>query len=538
MNTAAAASDIAPRVLRDEAPESFWRALTQLNHFRLFAAFAMAVVGLAMDTSFFTLREPFFFASVCAAYFLVAWVFVIPLHNRVPGFEIQLIRHVSVDIVCIGLLLHVSGSGSAGPGLLLIVSMAAVGMLKQKRKVLFWAALSSLMVLAQQVGLVWSGEGELSILARGGVLSASFFGVALLAHVQASGVQVASQLALEKSLQAENLSRINERMIRELPYAVMALDGKGDVLQFNARVEALLGTRFFPRCNLWQCSPPLAELWSLWRKGGEIPPHPFQAGRNGPRLTPRFIELEPTRREGAVVVLEDMTELEAQAQRMKLASLGMLTANLAHEIRNPLSAIRHAAGLLREDHAEGVTGRLTQIIDTNVERLNGLVEDVLALNRRDRLRCEDQALAEVVPRFVLDFCQREQVPEEVIRIHLSGDPHMCMDRDHLEQILWNLLRNAWRYCSKLPGSVRVRMSGLSDRVDMDVINDGPAIPEETRTRLFEPFYTTAKQGTGLGLYIARDLAEANGASLSYLDTPDGALFRLSGRLPPCREIKT
>jgi two-component system sensor histidine kinase PilS (NtrC family) len=535
MNTATAASELTSSVSRDEAPESFWRALNQLNHFRLFAAFAMAVAGLAMDASFLTLREPYVFASVCAVYFLVAWVFVIPLHNRVPDFETQLVRHVSVDIVCIGLLLYVSGSGPAGPGLLLIVSMAAVGMLKQKRKVFFWAALSSLMVLAQQVGLIWDGNGELSNLGRGGVLAASFFGVALLAHVQASGVLVASQLAQEKSLQADNLGRINERMIRELPYAVMALDGKGDVLQFNARVEALLGTRFFPRCNLWQCSPPLAELWSLWRKGEEIPPHPFQAGRNGPRLTPRFIELEPTRREGAVVVLEDMTELEAQAQRMKLASLGMLTANLAHEIRNPLSAIRHAAGLLREDNTEGVAGRLTQIIDTNAERLNSLVEDVLALNRRDRMRREDLTLAEVVPRFVVHFMQREQVPESIIQIHLTGDPHLCMDGNHLEQILWNLLRNAWRYCTKQPGSIRIRLSGLADRIDIDIINDGPGIPAETKTRLFEPFNTTSKQGTGLGLYIARDLAEANGGSLSYQDIPGGALFRLSGQLPPCRE---
>ena len=550
MNTAAAGVESTPSSLRDETPESFWRALSQLNHFRLFVAFTLAVVGVGFDNSFLNIPNPGYFATVCVSYFLVAWVFIVPMQNRIPRFESQLVRHVVVDIVCMGMLLYLSVGGPAGLGLLLIVSMAAVGMLKQKRKVLFWAALAALVVLSQQLLLVLEDMQNLGTLARGGALAASFFGVALLSNVQANGVRLASQMAKEKTTEAENLSRVNARMIQELPYAVMAVDGQGNVLQFNSRVEALLDTRFFTKCNLRQCSPPLAELWSQWRHMQNIPEHPFQTGRDGRRVIPRFIELEPSRREGAIVVLEDMTDMEAQAQRMKLASLGMLTANLAHEIRNPLSAIRHAAGLLREDAdagaggggagtgAEGrITGRLTRIIDDNAERLNGLVEDVLALNRRDRQRREDLVLALLVPRFVLDFCQREHVPEEVVQIHVSGDPHLCMDADQLEQILWNLLRNAWRYCSKRPGSIRLRISALSDQIDIDVINDGPPISADTRARLFEPFYTTSKQGTGLGLYIARDLAEANGASLRYMDTPDGAMFRLSGALPPCKELR-
>lgn len=528
MSTDAAISKVAPARAGDEVPESFWRALTQLNYFRLFVAFALAVAGLAMKDSFLALRDHQWFAGICAVYFLAGWVFFGPMRNRAPAFETQLVRHVIVDIVCIGAIMQVSGSGPAGPGLLLIVSMAAVGMLQQRRHIFFWAALAALVVLAQQLWVVFTGDAGLETLARGGVLAASFFGVALLAHIQASGVLVASQLAREKSLQMEHMARINARMIQELPYAVMAVDGNGEVLQYNARVEYLLGTRFFPHCNLRQCAPRLAELWSRWRRQQTIQPHPIQAGPEGRRLIPRFIELEPTRQQGVVVVLEDMTDLEAQAQRMKLASLGMLTANLAHEIRNPLSAIRHAAGLLVEEKGNELTARLTRIINDNAARLNGLVEDVLALNRRDRMQRGDLDLAELVPRFVTQFALREGVPEHIIKTHVNGVPHICMDEAHLEQILWNLLRNAWRYCTRQPGSIRVRISDLGQQVDIDVINDGPPIPSETKTRLFEPFYTTSKQGTGLGLYIARDLAEANGASLRYLDMPDGALFRLSG----------
>lgn len=532
MSTVAGISEFTGNGTREVVPESFWRALTQLNYFRLFVAVTLAVAGLSMRDGFLELRNSEWFAAVCAGYFFAGWLFLGPLRRRAPAFEVQLVRHVVVDIVCIGAIMHLSATGPAGPGLLLIVSMAAVGMLQQRRRIFFWAALASLVVLAQQLWLLITGNAGLEPLFRGGVLAASFFGVALLANIQAIGVLGASRLAREKSLQVLHMARINARMIQELPYAVMAVDDNGEVLQFNAQAETLLTTRFHAGCSLAQCAPRLAALWSQWRQQQSLPGHPFQEGDKGRRILPRFIELEPSRRQGAVVVLEDMTELEAQAQRMKLASLGMLTANLAHEIRNPLSAIRHAAGLLGEEKGDAteheVVARLTRIINDNVARLNALVEDVLALGRRDRMQRRDLDLTLVVPRFVNHFIQREEVSEGIIQTRIQGVPHLCMDETHLEQILWNLLRNAWRYCTREPGSIRVHLSQTEGQVDIDIINDGPAIPLETRIRLFEPFNTTSKQGTGLGLYIARDLAEANGASLQLMDMPGGVLFRLSG----------
>jgi two-component system sensor histidine kinase PilS (NtrC family) len=245
------------------------------------------------------------------------------------------------------------------------------------------------------------------------------------------------------------------------------------------------------------------------------------------------MELEPSRNEGAVVVLEDMTELEMQAQRMKLASLGLLTANLAHEIRNPLSAIRHAAGLLREFAQDAMTSKLTRIIDTNVVRLNGLVEDVLSLNRRDRMQRGEIDLTLFLPAFIQDYEQRESLPVGVMTVDLKAAEHVCFDAGHLEQILWNLIRNAWRYCLRQPGSILIRLNMNAGQAEIEIINDGPPIKPDVQAHLFEPFYTTDNQGTGLGLYIARELAEANSAVLRYVDIPDGALFRLRCPLAPC-----
>ena len=515
-------------------PESFWRSLSHLNHFRLFLAGFLCVAGLLSEPILQQrLDHPYLFSLTSLVYFLTAWLFGRPKERRGELFQRQVVRQALVDIVCLVTLMFLAGGNASGLGLLLMLTLAAVGMLPETRNVLLWAAVAAIVILAEQTLQALSGESGAGGYVRSGLLSLGLFGVALLSHVLAKGTLAAGALAQEKSRQAESFERINERMIQELPYGVMAVGPEGEILQYNAHAEALLGARFFTGCTLMHCAPMLAQWWDLWRLGEPLPTHPFHTGAEGHRLRARFMELEPSRNEGAVVVLDDMTELELQAQKMKLASLGLLTANLAHEIRNPLSAIRHAAGLLKEDARDATSSKLTRIIDDNAVRLNGLVEDVLSLNRRDRMNRVEIDLETYLPDFVDEYVQRERLPVGVMRLEMSRQAQACFDQGHLEQILWNLIRNAWRYCTRLPGSIRVRLNAGESYVDIEIINDGPVISQEVQAHLFEPFYTTDNQGTGLGLYIARELAEANNAVLRYVDNPNGAMFRLRCPRPPC-----
>ncbi len=515
-------------------PDSFWRSLEHLNHFRLFLAGFLGLAGMLSEQLLQQqLEHPYLFAITSLVYFLSAWLFGRPLQRRNELFQRQVVRQAIVDIVCLAIMMFLAGGNASGLGLLLMLTLAAVGMLPDTRNVLLWAAVAAIVILAEQTLHALHGGSGPGGYVRAGMLSLGLFGVALLSNLLAKGTLAAGELALEKSRQAESLERINERMIQELPYAVMAVGAAGEILQYNAHAEALLGARFFSGCTLAHCAPQLAELWETWRRGEALPAHPFRTGMDGHRLRARFMELEPSRNEGAVVVLEDMTELELQAQKMKLASLGLLTANLAHEIRNPLSAIRHAAGLLKEDARDAMSSKLTRIIDDNAMRLNGLVEDVLALNRRDRMNRTEIELETFLPAFVQDYALRETLPQGVMILQMARQAHACFDAGHLEQILWNLMRNAWRYCTRKPGSIRICLNAGEDHADIEIINDGPAITPEVQAHLFEPFYTTDNQGTGLGLYIARELAEANGAVLRYVDNPNGALFRLRCTLPPC-----
>ena len=231
---------------------------------------------------------------------------------------------------------------------------------------------------------------------------------------------------------------------------------------------------------------------------------------------------------GAVVFLEDMQRVQAQSQQIKLAALGRLTANIAHEVRNPLASISYATELLREGaHDPGQT-RLFQIILDNAARLNHIVQDVMQLNQRDRVQAESLLLSDIVPVFVEGLCQAEHVTQDVFHVELAPSCIIKFDRGHFEQVLWNLCRNALRYCRKQAGSVKLSASqGNEGAVVLEVINDGPAIAPDVVQKLFEPFFTTAVGGTGLGLYIARELCEANGAVLEYAASNSGeTCFRI------------
>ncbi len=508
-------------------PDSFWRSLHHLNRFRGFLALFFLLSPWFVQFSPLERADARWVMLTGLFYGLAAWLLGRVLVRRSPPFPHQVWLQVATDVAFLTGMMALSGGNASGIGLLLIVSMAGAGLHPQARGVFLMAALGTLAVLGEQSlqALFWQAGAEGYM--RAGLLAAGFFTVSGFSHVLAKGALSSARLAGEKAAQAESLARINDWVVQQLEDGILVVDAQGRLLQHNARAEQLLDCRVFPQAMLEHCSPALASLWREWRRTGRDPETPFPSGPEGRRVRARFTEVEPGRSNGAMILLQDMTGLEREAQNMKLAALGRLTANLAHEIRNPLAAIKQAAALLAEEPSTPTMARLARIIDDNSRRLNGLVEDVLSLNRRDRMHQEAIALEEFLREFVIQFEQAEQVPAGVIRLTVPQRLAVRFDRLHLTQILWNLIRNAWRHCHKGPGSIRIDATAMEQAVFIDVCNDGEPVSAEMQKRLFEPFYTTDSRGTGLGLYIARELAEANGGSLRYLDHAGGALFRVS-----------
>jgi two-component system sensor histidine kinase PilS (NtrC family) len=222
--------------------------------------------------------------------------------------------------------------------------------------------------------------------------------------------------------------------------------------------------------------------------------------------------------------------MRQQAQQMKLVALGRLTASIAHEIRNPLSSIGHAAELLDEEDSAGDDDRrLLEIIRGNVVRLDRIVQEVLYLNRRDRAQPEAIAAHSYITNFAREFAATEKVPEASLDVQVRTTQRIWFDRQHLDQVLWNVVRNAWRHGRKLAGSARIVLapSPAPGMLVLDVCDDGPGVSSAAQAHLFEPFFTTEAQGTGLGLYIARELCEGNGAHIEYVEGSGGGHFRIT-----------
>ena len=247
----------------------------------------------------------------------------------------------------------------------------------------------------------------------------------------------------------------------------------------------------------------------------------------GQQLRARFVEAGVAGDSFTVIYLEDISKLEDQARQLKLAALGRLTANIAHEIRNPLAAITHAAELMQEENRQPARERLTRIIRDNSARLDRMVKDVLELNRRDRVQAEPILIGPFLAAFLEEFVQNEQLDRSAFALERDGDGVVEFDRVHLHQVLWNLARNAWRHSRKRSGSVRLRLQRQGNRLELRVIDDGPGVAKDLQSQLFEPFFTTYSGGTGLGLYIARELCAANGAALDYVGRSSGADFRIT-----------
>ncbi|MDO8263264.1 MAG: ATP-binding protein [Gallionella sp.] len=493
----------------------FWRSLRYFNLYRLTLASLFVFLAGAFGTSA-SLGEHdrvmFFVASLI--YVAVVMLSFIPLRLRWPRFAWQLAVQVGGDIAGLSVLSHASGGIQSNIGLLLLVSLAAAGIISRGKITLLFAALASIAALLEHSYAVLYDNADVALFVQVGLLCMSYFAVAWLAHSLAKYAVDSQELAQRRGRELVNLSEANRLVMRDMQDGVLVVDGQGVIMQMNPGAERLLRHSAASGSLLAESFPILFGQYALWKQTGSANRGSLQLDV-GAQARLRFVAIERNTARGTVIFLEDMQRVRAEAQQIKLAALGRLTANIAHEVRNPLSAISYATELLQEEQGDANQQRLLQIVLDNTQRINRIVQDVMQLNRRDRAQPEVFELDAMLRTFVEEFNLAERLEPDVMVLAGAQGVEVSFDRGHLRQVLWNLCRNALRYGRKLPGSLTLAMSAADGRVMLDVQDDGPGISAEHQGKLFEPFFTTATDGTGLGLYIAKELCEANDALLEY-----------------------
>lgn len=513
-----------------------WRLLKLLNGYRMVVAALFVTLPLAgVESQSLGTRTPELFLATSLVYLVFSILSTVGIYWRWPRFGVQVYAQILVDILIITVLMHASGGMASGLGMLLLVSVAGGSILIPGRTAIFFAAAATLMVLAEQVRAYLLDPVLGANYAQAGLLGAAFFATALLTHTLAERIRASETLATQRGVDLANMQQLTEYIIQRMQTGVLVVDAEENVRLINESARHLLGApseKSDVEANqpIEQLCPALAEQWRDWRDDLQLESQVFSPSQTAATLLPRFAHMGADATSGTLIFLEDTAALAQQAQQMKLASLGRLTASIAHEIRNPLGAISHAAQLLAESpaHAAG-DARFIQIIGDQTRRVNTIIENILQLSRRERSHPREFMLKDWLEEFVDEFSRTQSIDASLFVMEVK--PHnlqVRIDPSQLHQILWNLCDNALRHGTKNQtlgeAAIHLRSGIVADTPHpfLDVIDRGPTIAKEVAEHIFEPFFTTAPQGTGLGLYICRELCECNQARLNYLVARPGA----------------
>ena len=430
--------------------------------------------------------------------------------------------------------MHASGSIQSGLGTLLIVTIATASILTEKRSSIFFAAIATITILLEHSYIVIYDIPIKINFSQAGMLGTALFATAFITQFLVKRVQESEALAQQRGIDLEKMEVLADYIVQRMQTGIVVIDHQQNIRLINDSARRLLNVEnvnHFPKLN--DLSPELTQELDFSQSSSEYESKIIRPTKNSAEVTPRFAQLGKNNRGGTLIFLEDTAGLAQQAQQLKLASLGRLTASIAHEIRNPLGAISHAGQLLAEsENLIKNEKRMVEIILDHSRRMNTIIENVLQLSRRQASQPLKIHLNHWLENFIEEFTSINHLAENYVEYQCEKDIHIIFDPTQLQQILWNICSNALRYTKAQANqaglTIQSHIKDNSNNAVLDVMDYGSGIPESELENIFEPFFTTDSKGTGLGLYIARELCESNQARLSYLKTDDNlSCFRIT-----------
>ena len=505
------------------------------NYYRVLVALALlAIFSQNLMESRLGYLNPSLFVWVTAGYCFINLVITL-LVQFIPRryFSAQGLGFILVvyDIFALTWMTYLSGGVASGLGLLVLVAVVAGAILITGRVTTLLAALASIATLYAEFYLSLTAPSLHDDYFQAGVLGIFYFAFSLATHMISSRIRDNDIRAMTQAAELTDLERVNRLIIQRMRTGIILVNSDDQVRMTNQSARRLLGE--VEDHEFTDLPAPLAEQLAGWRRDKDLRSPPFQIRSDTPEIRVNFSPVRSNGQQGDVTIfLEDTREIQQQVQHLKLAALGKLSASIAHEIRNPLGAISHAAQLLSESqNLDKGDRRLTDIIHSHGQRMNDVIENVLEMSRRTPPAPVRLTLMDFLNDFVRDF--KEAVPDADIQLSVDPtDTEIRVDKSQLEQVLANLASNATRYSRRHSGEPWVLLQGgldvSVDRPYLNVIDRGPGVAADQLSELFEPFYTTERLGTGLGLYISRELCEANQAQLTYIEQDNGgSCFRIS-----------
>lgn len=520
-------------VLKKYTYTTSWRALSYYNIYRLLIAFlfvSLYWIGQipeplgSYDRNVFIITSHLYLMVTLAAFFFIQF--------RKPPFFLQVVSHVLIDILVISAFIYSSSGLNSGFGMLMVIAIAGGNLLIPGRAGFFFAALATLSVLSHEIYLEFAPLRQAPNYIHAGILGVTYFFTAMISYVLASRVEFSEALAEQRAVDLQNLGRLNEHIVQRLQSGIIVLDEKYNIRLANESASNLLGLHDSLEIqDIEYACPEFLQGVKDWMSGKGEATFIIKPAKGLVDIQISLVQLHMENKTETLVFLDDVSKLRQEAQQLKLASLGRLTASIAHEVRNPLGAISHAAQLLTEsDVLEQEEKRLSTIITEQSVRVNTIIENIMRISRRERSTPSVTNLGDWLNGFVREFKASLGLDDGDIKLRFNLENIKAnMDPDQLYQVMWNICENGIRYSRDKPLiEIICDIHQESQRPYIDIIDTGVGINSDISDHLFEPFITSESKGTGLGLFIARELCEANQATLNlYSNTDEGCIFRIN-----------
>jgi len=519
---------------KSDLQDNLWQSLQLFNLYRLLLVIGfVSLTKFNLDTQFFGVVNQSLYQQTCIFYSVVSLFFLMCSVFFKRGYALQANIPIFIDVVALIVLMHATGGIISGVGILLIVIVAAHSLLFPGKYSLLSAAIAAILLILEHSYNYFSQNVAINMYTQVGLLGSAILITSLVTNLLSLRVRRSQRIVEAQAQQLVTSQQLNAHIISAMHAGVLVFDQQYNIRLINVAARMLLDFQTTLKNNtLFELPEAFQECFAKWQRESKSTLL-LQVTQNGPGLRLSFHRLGKGLPSGTLVFLHDLESETRQAQDLKLASLGHLTANIAHELRNPLGTVSHAAQLLAESQSLSTEDKkLVSMMKQHCDRMNTVIQNVLSLSGRKPARTEVVTLVPWLEQFTKDLSVQNIGISTVTLEYDRRDLSINIDPSQLTQILINLCENGLRYSHKQHGqaslTLRVQTTDSPPTVLLDVIDNGEGISKEIAKHIFEPFFTTENSGSGLGLYIAKELSQMNGTRLDYVPSLQfGSQFRLT-----------
>lgn len=479
---------------------------------------------------------PYLYLNALAGYAFITLMSYVSLRHWPYQLDNQVSFMLVIDVCALTLMLYANGGPSLQMSMLYMVVVMAANILLPALRALTIALFAAITVIYQQFFYSLAQNADLRGISGAALLALSFIGISLFGQLITRRLRLVERLVQERVQEINQLQAINQQIVEQIDTGLLVLDEQQHILLINKAAQRMA----FPsgRALSEITNQPLIELNSRLAEQIQLSLQQqqyeflLQSPDKSQELNVQLTQLNYHDNSRYILVtLQSLQRLNQQVQQLKLASLGQLTASIAHEIRNPLAAISQASELMAESALDETDQQLLAMIQRQTKRLDLIIENILQMSRRKPVSPQQLLLQDWIPALI-----QENLPQLHTYIEPRIQPGLSVwfDPLQLQHILVNLLQNAVHHSKKIHEQPVVRILASQDeqqQVILDVMDSGPGLSASVIKTLFEPFFTTEPNGTGLGLYLSKSFCEANDAQLLYVPQTRGACFRIVFRAP-------